>query len=163
MDELELEQRLQRLDELDEKENILEEAKKAKKAKELEELKKLAVEHQVRVSIEESKMLTIQELNAKVYEQELKKDMNKEQDDKEFQERLRATLTKAGYSEENIERPLRKGEDEKRERNADDPARPIYMKIHRKHLEPETLEVYKLPWEWDEVSNLTDRFGIVRY
>ena len=31
-------------------------------------------------------------------------------------------------------------------------SRPTYVKIHRKHLDPETLNIYHLPWEWDAVS-----------
>ena len=33
-----------------------------------------------------------------------------------------------------------------------DPERPIYVKAHRKHLSPDTLEAHGLPWEWDEAS-----------
>ena len=35
-----------------------------------------------------------------------------------------------------------------------DLARPTYIKVHRKHLSPETLDEFSLPWEWDEVSFL---------
>jgi len=34
-----------------------------------------------------------------------------------------------------------------------DPARPTYIKAHRKYLDPRTLDAYSLPWEWDHVSN----------
>ena len=30
-------------------------------------------------------------------------------------------------------------------------ARPTFIKVHKKHLDPETLDVYELPWDWDEV------------
>ena len=30
--------------------------------------------------------------------------------------------------------------------------KPTYIKVHRKHLSPDTLDLYDLPWEWDEVS-----------
>ena len=30
--------------------------------------------------------------------------------------------------------------------------RPTYLKVHRKHLSPVTLDEYELPWEWDKVS-----------
>lgn len=33
-------------------------------------------------------------------------------------------------------------------------SRPTYIKVHRKHLSPETLDEYELPWEWDTVSLL---------
>lgn len=28
----------------------------------------------------------------------------------------------------------------------------IYQQVHRKHLLPDTLIAYQLPWDWDEVS-----------
>lgn len=33
-----------------------------------------------------------------------------------------------------------------------DLSRPTYVKVHREHLCPETLDEYELPWEWDKVS-----------
>lgn len=30
--------------------------------------------------------------------------------------------------------------------------RPAYVKVNNKHLDPYTLDVYELPWEWDEVD-----------
>ena len=33
-----------------------------------------------------------------------------------------------------------------------DRGRPTYIRVHRKHLSPETLNDYHLPWEWDFVS-----------
>ncbi|KAL8817566.1 MAG: hypothetical protein Q9223_003629 [Gallowayella weberi] len=33
--------------------------------------------------------------------------------------------------------------------------RPTYIKVHRKHLSPDTLDAYDLPWEWDDVSNFS--------
>ena len=31
-------------------------------------------------------------------------------------------------------------------------SKPTYLKVHRKHLSPDTLDAYDLPWEWDDVS-----------
>lgn len=31
---------------------------------------------------------------------------------------------------------------------------PTYIKVHRKHVCVETLALYELPWEWDDVSNV---------
>ena len=146
--DLEMERKLQRLQELElreqedaarqkfEEEKIIEEARKEKEAKEIEALKKL----------------TIEEHNAKVLEEEMKKKKKKEEDDKAFQERMRETLTKAGYSEDSIEKTL-KGKADKGKKIMD-LTRPTYIKVHRKHLSPDTLDIYDLPWEWDDVSNL---------
>ena len=27
-----------------------------------------------------------------------------------------------------------------------------YIRVHRRHIDPETLAIYDLPWDWDEVS-----------
>lgn len=40
------------------------------------------------------------------------------------------------------------------EMKASDLRRPIYVKTHSKHMSPETLQAFELPWEWDEVSPL---------
>ncbi|KAL8702444.1 MAG: hypothetical protein Q9201_004395 [Fulgogasparrea decipioides] len=34
-----------------------------------------------------------------------------------------------------------------------DLARPTYIKVHYKHMLPDTLNAFGLPWEWEEVSN----------
>lgn len=44
-----------------------------------------------------------------------------------------------------------KGHDQKK---TIDLTQPTYIKVHRKHLSPDTLDVYDLPWEWDDVSSL---------
>ncbi|KAL9124540.1 MAG: hypothetical protein Q9217_006136, partial [Psora testacea] len=30
---------------------------------------------------------------------------------------------------------------------------PIYIKVHKKYLDPATLDDFKLPWEWDSVRD----------
>ena len=40
--------------------------------------------------------------------------------------------------------------------------RPTYIKVHRKHLSPDTLEVYELPWEWDEASPLAYFLPVIK-
>ena len=137
----EMERKLQRLEELElgeqedaareklEEERIIEEARKEKEA-----LKKP----------------TTQEHNAKIVEEEMNK-KKEEEEDKAFHERMRETLKKAGYSEDSIEETLKQEVNE----NKVNLTRPTYIKVHRKHLSPDTLDVYDLPWEWDDVSNLT--------
>lgn len=45
-----------------------------------------------------------------------------------------------------------------------DPSKPTYMKAKRKHLAPETLDHYELPWEWDDVCSFwTDSNARVQY
>ncbi|CAF9934632.1 MAG: hypothetical protein HETSPECPRED_009301 [Heterodermia speciosa] len=86
----------------------------------------------------------IEEHNAKVLEEQLKKKQREEEEEKAFNERMRSTLIKAGYSEDVIERT--------KDKKIMDLTRPTYIKVHRKHLSPDTLDYYDLPWEWYEVS-----------
>lgn len=32
-------------------------------------------------------------------------------------------------------------------------SRPTYIKVHKEHVDPKTLDVYDLPWEWDPASS----------
>lgn len=151
----ELDKKMKKLEELEEKEKediarekyeeeqLLKEAKKAKKKKEEEELKKKAIE----------------EYHIKQLEEKAKKDIAKKEADEEFRERVKKTFGQAGYDEERIEKILKKGEKGKghahgKELKIMDLTRPTYIKVHRKHVSPETLDAYDLPWEWDEVSFL---------
>ena len=83
--------------------------------------------------------------------QEMQSLEEKEEEDA-LRERMREILTKAGYSEDSIEKTL-KGKADKGKKIMD-LTRPTYIKVHRKHLSPDTLDIYDLPWEWDDVSNL---------
>ena len=53
-----------------------------------------------------------------------------------------ASATSTGYDKE------------KSEKQNIEMSRPTYIKVHRKHLSPETLDAYKLPWEWWKVCSL---------
>ncbi|KAL8831752.1 MAG: hypothetical protein Q9191_000680 [Dirinaria sp. TL-2023a] len=119
-------------------EQIIEAARKAEEKKKQDELKKLAVE----------------EYNAKKLEDELKARKKKEEEDKAFRERVRIEFGAAGYSEESIEKILAKGEKGHGKKTIMDVSRPTYIKVHHRHLSPETLDAYELPWEWDPVSKL---------
>jgi len=147
----EMERKMRKLEELERKEEeeeqrrrfkeqqLLEEAKKAERKKEEEALKKRAVE----------------EHHVKMFEKQEKEKKEKEAVDKAFRERVKETFGAAGYSEESIEKILegKKGKKgEKHEKKIMDLTRPTYIKVNQKYLSPETLDVYQLPWEWDDVS-----------
>ncbi|KAJ6108269.1 hypothetical protein N7523_009592 [Penicillium sp. IBT 18751x] len=76
-----------------------------------------------------------------------------EKKDKEFRERLRIEF---GYSEEEIEEILKKKKEAKKEEKeekkieVEETKKTTWIKVHRKHLLPETLMAYSLPWDWDE-------------
>ena len=99
----------------------------------------------------------IEEYKIKEEEERLKKKKQREEEDKEFEERMRKTLWANGYSRDQIERIIKKAEKQDLGGGGSSSRaltlnRPTYIKVHRKHLDPETLDVYHLPWEWDDVS-----------
>ena len=72
---------------------------------------------------------------------------------------MRKTLWANGYSDEQIERMLRKAEKKETGHSSRGKAhkelgmaRPTFVKVHRKHIDPETLDKHDLPWEWDDVG-----------
>jgi hypothetical protein len=122
-----------------EEERILKEARKAKKKKEEDELKKKAIE----------------EYEIKKLEDKAKRDKEKKEKDEEFQKRVKDTFGQAGYSEDRIEKILEKAEKgghKNKEKQIVDLRRPMFLKVHRKHMSPDTLDEFDLPWEWDTVS-----------
>ena len=84
----------------------------------------------------------IEEYHAKQLEEKANKDMAITETDEEFRERLKKIYREAGYSEASIEKILEQELD-----------RRIYIKVHKEHMAPETLDEHNLPWEWDEVSS----------
>lgn len=72
--------------------------------------------------------------------------------------RLRSSFHEADDTRGSIDNVL-KGEGEEGEQSREaktlDLNRPTYIKVHRKHLSRETLDLYELPWEWDSVSFLS--------
>ena len=145
LEELEEKEKEDQAREKYEEERIVKEAKKAKeKAKREKEEKEL-------------KEKAIEDYNRKQKEEKEKKDKEKKEADEEFKKRVRRTFGDAGYDEESIERILKKGDKGKEHGHSNeikirDLTRPTYIKVHRKHVSPETLDEYHLPWEWDEVS-----------
>ena len=78
-----------------------------------------------------------------------KQEKEKEEKDareKEYQHRLEDDLRKAGYDERAIAVVTKKGK-------AIDPNRPTFTRMSRKHLSIETLNTYKIDYEFDVVSS----------
>ncbi|KAL8694365.1 MAG: hypothetical protein Q9218_001002 [Villophora microphyllina] len=142
-------------------EMLVAEAKKAAKKKEEEEFRK-----RVLADAEREK-----------YEKELKEKKKKEEEDRIFQSRLKDMYLAQGYSEESIEIMIKDAEKKKGHGHGQpsphsphalsghhdnaivkieehmkvvDLGRPTYIKVHRRHLSPDTLDAYGLPWEWDD-------------
>ena len=136
-----------------------------KQAKEREEMEAREKEEK------ELKKKVIAEYKLKEEEERQKKKKEKEKEDEEFKERMRKTLWANGYSNEQIERMMKKAEKKDHGSNPSNARheehstvvalnRPTYIKVHRKYLDPETLDVYEMPWEWDDVSDDSCIVGI---
>lgn len=146
----EIQAQLKKLHDMEEKEK---EAEQRRRYAEEQALKKAADEEKKRKE-EQMKEAAIKEYNTKQLEKAAKEKKAKEDADKEFRERVKTTFGKAGYSDETIERILENkdsGNGHEGQKKIMDLKRPTYIKVHRKHLSPDTLDEYDLPWEVDDV------------
>ncbi|OXV10772.1 hypothetical protein Egran_01466 [Elaphomyces granulatus] len=85
-----------------------------------------------------------------------KEEMEKMEQEKERIEKMERE------KREKEKRERERREKEKREREEDIDVREsetkiTYIKVNRKYLLPDTLNAYRLPWEWDEVSKVYPR------
>ena len=77
---------------------------------------------------------------------------------KKLQEQIKEELrtgNKANHNRESIDKILNKEKKQESPPNQGelvDPIRPTIIRVHRKHLSPVTLDTFKVPYEWDEVS-----------
>ena len=97
----------------------------------------------------------------------------KAKEDEAYRERLRKQLASKGFPDAEIKRILeqpytedtkRKMEEEFKAQRSGQPLpfRPSFVKVNKKYLDPETLDKYKLPWEWDDVSSPKSLFHIIK-
>ncbi|KAL8974685.1 MAG: hypothetical protein Q9197_001089 [Variospora fuerteventurae] len=81
-------------------------------------------------------------------------DINEQKnDDRRLRARLNDIYSAQGYSDERIQKMSKDGERERRKGQPTQPvdlARPTYVRVHRKWIEPDTLDAYDLPWEWED-------------
>ena len=153
--------RMRRLEDLDrkEEERRAEERLMLKTAKEAMEAEKRKKEE------EELKKRAVAEWKIKEEEERRKKKEEEERLEREVTEGMRKRLWLAGYSEDAIEKIIRKGEKREKKQKLlmleDVPSssqilevsKPIYITVRREHMEPETLDVYNLPWSYDPVRS----------
>ncbi|BCS27158.1 uncharacterized protein APUU_60206S [Aspergillus puulaauensis] len=144
-----------KIDEEEERERVKKEIRDEEARRALEEQQKRAEEAKMKAAaVEEWKL---NEERRKIAEREAAA-----RRDREFRERLRLEF---GYTEAEIEdiinkkhkkdKKEEKGEkgdkkEKKEEKKDEDPNKPTWIKVHRKHLLPDTLIAYQLPWSWDE-------------
>ena len=175
--DFETEQRLRRLEELEKKDEVEHARRKAEEELILKKAKEEAAAAKRKKEDEEFKKRAIEEYNKKQEEKKKKEKEEKEKTNREYEERMIATLRANHYSEAQIELILRRGEKTEMEREAFGHGhggrhrgasahgnahgkvvalnRPTYIKVHRRHLDPDTLDVYQLPWEYDDVSQIS--------
>ncbi|KAJ5133696.1 hypothetical protein N7448_001280 [Penicillium atrosanguineum] len=148
---LELEE--QKLKELQKAKEEEEEREKLKKEILAEEARKAAEAAEERKKQLALKAAAVAEWKLEQERMAQQKKEEAERKDKEFRERLRIEF---GYSEEEIEEILKKKKEAKKEEKKEDKIefeetkKTTWIKVHRKHLLPETLMAYSLPWDWDE-------------
>lgn len=87
-----------------------------------------------------------------------KREKEKKEEDEEFRKRMKKKFGQAGSDEESIEKISKMGMEQGHGNSINtktrDLRRPATVRVHRKHMSPETLNKYKLPWEWDEVNTI---------
>lgn len=78
----------------------------------------------------------------------------KEREEKEAKEKKEKEEKEAKEKKEKEEKEKKEKEEkekkEKEEKEKAEKEKTTWIKVHRKHLLPETLLAYNLPWEWDE-------------
>lgn len=165
---------MQRLEEFERKEEEEAARERAKQEMLVAEAKKAAKKKEE----EEFKKRVIAEAEREKYENELKEKKKKEEEDRIFKARLKEMYLAQGYSEESIEMMIQDAENKRRgshgghsphsphaltghegamthlneQMKVYNLSKPTYLKVRRKHLSPDTLDLYGLPWEWDDVS-----------
>ncbi|MCJ1252536.1 hypothetical protein MMC24_000342 [Lignoscripta atroalba] len=153
----ETEKRLKKLEDLEKREKEEEQRKKLETELIIKKAKEEAEKAAQKKEEEALRKKAIEEYNIKQKEKEEKEKAAKKKADEEFRERLRKTLSANGYSDDQIEHMVKKaeGKGDKGKGKSEDHGtvlalrRPTYIKVHRKHLEPDTLDIYQLPWEYD--------------
>ncbi|KAI4238693.1 MAG: hypothetical protein LQ349_000910 [Xanthoria aureola] len=170
--DLETQRKMQKLEELERKEEEEAARERAKQEMLLAEAKKAAEKKEE----EEYKKRVLAEAEREKYENELKEKNKKEEEDRIFKARLKEMYLAQGYSEESIERMIQEAENKRRgshgghsphsppaltghegamthlnqQMNVSNSSKTTYLKVQRKHLSPDTLDLYGVPWEWDE-------------
>ncbi|KAL9624915.1 MAG: hypothetical protein Q9160_000962 [Pyrenula sp. 1 TL-2023] len=140
-----------------EKLDLLEEAEKekdrAKRLKEKMELERAKEEIEKMEKAEKEKKLRkqyVEDWKREEDEKKRKEKEKKEEEDRVFEDRVKQKFMTAGYSEDYIEDILHKRKHKVRENTmALERTKPVWIKVQRKHLLPETLERWELPWEYD--------------
>jgi len=102
---------------------------------------------------EESKDKVVEKFLSEQAEITAREAREKEERQAEYKFRLAEDLRKSGMDEEQISVIMKREEDATKEEGSPsyDPDRPTYTRMSRKHLSIETLNAYRIDYEFDEV------------
>lgn len=123
-----------------------EEAKRLKKELELERLRKEREEEEEKKRAKKEADEAVEKWKRKEAERIEKEKKEKEEREKEYQRRLEEDLRKAGMDDRQIAVVTKK-------EKAIDPNRPTFTRMSRKHLSIETLNAFKIDYEFDVDPN----------
>lgn len=123
-----------------------EEAKRLKKEMELERLRKEREEEEEKKRVKKEAEEAVEKWKRKEAERIEKEKKEKEEREKEYQHRLQDDLRRAGMDDRQIAVVTKK-------EKAIDPNRPTFTRMSRRHLSIETLNAYKIDYEFDVVSS----------
>lgn len=128
-----------------------EEEKRIKKEMELKRLleEKKAADEKARLKKETD--AAIEKFKAEQAEKDAKAKKAKEENEKDYQKRLEEDLRKSGMDERQISVVLKKDK-------GVDPNRPTYTRMSRRHLSIETLNRYRVDYEFDQVSSYLPKY-----
>ncbi|EEH41537.2 hypothetical protein PAAG_03100 [Paracoccidioides lutzii Pb01] len=134
----------------DEEEAEKDREKRIRQKVESERAKQEAEENKRKEYETQLKKQAIEDYHRAEADRKKREEKEKEKADKEFETRARATLAKAGYTNDQITAIL-KGEGKSIATPIARPTqKPTYIKVSHHHISPETLDAFQIPWEWDD-------------
>jgi len=120
-----------------------EEEKRIKKELELKRLQEERRAEEEKARVKKESEAAIEKYKREQAEKEAKEKKEKEEREKEYQHRLEDDLRKSGMDERQIAVVLKKDK-------GVDPNRPTYTRMSRRHLSIETLNRYRIDYEFDQ-------------
>lgn len=151
--DFEIEQRLKKLKILEDKEHEEETKKRLEEQMLLKKAKEEAAKAAKEKEEKELRKKAVEEDRIKQKEKEEKEKREKKEAEEKFREEVKKKFGAAGWSEESIEEVLDKGKQGNHTTVvAVGKKLPTYYKVHREFMLPEVLDMYRLPWEWHDVS-----------
>jgi hypothetical protein len=147
-DHAELSRAKRELDEIKRREERELEEKRLKKEYELKKLEEERRADEEKKRLDKAEEAAIEKYKAKEAERIAKEKADKELAEREYQRRLQEDLINAGVDEKDIKAIIKKEKVKSEEKD-----RATYTRMARRHLSIETLRVYNIDFEYDNVSS----------